>query len=299
MNIHDRILCYGEILWDVLPDKKMPGGAPMNVALHLNNLGLDVGFVSRIGQDTLGEELKEYLASIGFYNYILQSDPDHPTSIAKVDMSDPDDPQYQFPDCAWDYLDLDSDLKKMLGESQIIVHGSLAARNKKSFDTLKNILEAGDHFKVFDINLRSPNYSKPVIEELLGKANLVKMNESELNVLSRWFFSESNEETLLRKISDRFNCQIITVTKGAGGASLLYEEDYYWHPGFKTHVKDTIGAGDAFLAGMLYGLLTEKVPSELLSFSCAMGAYVVTKTGANPRYDMDRVYKIMESTHKP
>src|SRR6056297_477546 len=216
MNLSDKskILCFGEILWDILPESRSPGGAPMNVAVHLSRLGLDVRFVSRIGDDSMGHELKRYLESVNFTDYFLQLDPHHSTGTAQVDMSDPNDPRYQFPDCAWDHMEWTRDLISLAESSDIIIHGSLIARKPSSYNTLTQLIRDAKKFKVFDVNLRNLHYSKGLIQELLKQADLVKMNYSELQTIGGWFVEPADEATLLRKIRDRFDCQVISVTHG-------------------------------------------------------------------------------------
>ena len=293
MNTSSTILCFGEILWDILPDRKVPGGAPMNVALHLQKLGLPVKFVSRIGQDEWGGQLVHYLDSVGFRDHYLQRDTDYPTSWAEVDMSDPIEVRYNFPDCAWDYIQMDGPLKEFIAGTNIVVYGSLVARKQRSYATLMELLgEAG--YKVFDVNLRKPNYSQKLIGELLNKADLVKMNEEELQIIKSWFFHRTHEDHLLAEISRVFACRAIAVSRGDGGAFLYYEDSSYEHPGYSANVVDTIGAGDAFLAALLFGWLSGKTPEQMLAFSCATGAYMVTKSGATPDYDIRDIRKMME-----
>ena len=293
MEPDDRILCFGEILWDVLPDRRLPGGAPMNVALHLKKLDLQVRFVSRVGDDQWGAELKQYLDTLGFSNYWLQRDKEYPTGWAEVDLSDSNNPQYRFPDCAWDHIELDSDLTGCLHQSDIFVYGSLVARSAKSRQTLMDLLKEENTYKVFDVNLRKPNYSIDLIESLLGRADLVKMNAHELSLLEHWFFKPADEPDLLRNISERFDCPVVTVTHGEEGASMLFQDQYYRCPGYSTRVVDTIGAGDAFLAGLLKGFLKDFPPRDILSFACATGACVVSHPGANPDYTMEDIDQLM------
>ena len=293
MDANSRILCFGEILWDLLEGKKLPGGAPMNVALHLNKMGLDVRLISRIGADRWGKEMEEYLKSTGFHNYLLQRDPYYPTGWAQVDMKGPNNPHYMFPDSAWDHLELDFNVKSSLQESDILVYGSLIARNCESRRTLMNMLNDSNIYRVFDMNLRQPNYTKDTVESLLQKADLLKVNEHELQVLTSWFFKPDSEANVLKRIRDRFKCSVITLTRGENGASVLYGEQYFTRPGYKVRVADTIGAGDAYLAGFLKGLLWNRDPESILSFACAAGAYVASRTGANPSYEQEEIHRIM------
>jgi len=290
MSEGSLILCFGEVLWDIIDGQKIPGGAPMNVALHLNKLGRNVRFVSRTGYDQLGSDLEKFLTSSGFYDFLFQRDPHYSTGTAEVDTTDPNNPQYIFPESAWDHIECDAHLEENLDSSEVVIHGSLIARSDKSYKTLLRILEDDRKYKVFDVNLRWPYYSRDLIEVLLEKANLVKMNEDELRILAGWFFRDDTEEGLLKAVSHRFKCEILVVTKGDGGASLLYHNKYYTHQGFTVEVADTVGAGDAFLAGMLNSLLKGENPRYMLNFASAMAAYVVSKNGANPDYTIEQIH---------
>jgi len=295
MSISD-VLCFGEILWDIFPGGKSPGGAPMTVAIHLSRLGVNVRFASRIADDQPGKELVGYLESIDFRNFYLQRDPIHSTGRAQVDTSDPNNPGYHFPDSAWDYIELNQELLSLARLSDTIVYGSLIAREPKSYDTLIQLIGDKEKYKVFDVNLRYPHYTKKLIQELLEKANLVKMNQPELMVIRDWFFRSSDEKTLLKQLRDRFDCEMISVTHGKHGASLLSGDQYLRHDGYYTHVKDTIGAGDAFLAGLIRGIMRMDEPEKVLDNAVALGAYVSSRSGANPFYQENDIEQFKENS---
>ncbi|MFP4621985.1 MAG: carbohydrate kinase family protein [Bacteroidales bacterium] len=298
MDFNNQILCFGEILWDVLPDKKVPGGAPMNVALHLKKLGMNVKFASRIGSDPLGKELKDYLDSVAFPDYLLQKDDDHPTGTVQVDLSDSNDPKYDIVlPSAWDYIEMTENLKQIADKSEIVVYGSLASRNEVSRNTLQEILAGHDTYNVLDINLREPHYTKEQIKILMDKADLVKMNEKELNILTDWFTDKGvdmKEEDQVKLLSSTFDCPVVCVTKGENGAVLLYEGNYYRHPGYRVELADAVGSGDAFLAALLYGYLGKGSPEKMLAYACATGAYVASESGANPEYDIQEIHQLMD-----
>ena len=299
MNTNSQILCFGEILWDVLPDKKVPGGAPMNVALHLKKLGINVKFASRIGNDALGKELKDFLESVAFHEYLLQEDRHHPTGTVQVDLSDSNDPKYDIVlPSAWDYIEMTEELKQTADESEIVVYGSLASRNEVSRKTLQEILDNHDTYNVLDINLREPHYTKERTEILMNKADLVKMNEEELNILAGWFTDKSEdteEEDQVKTLSSIFDCPMVCITKGENGAGLLYEGYYYRHPGYQVELADAVGSGDAFLAALIYGYLNKVMPEKMLDLACATGAFVATRSGGTPDYGLEEVYEIMRN----
>jgi fructokinase len=297
MDETSRILSFGEILWDVLPEKKMPGGAPMNVALHLHKLGLNVSFLSRIGKDIYGKELREFIESARLGDYILQEDDQHETGQVKVDLTDSNDPQYDivFPS-AWDYIEYTEQLDQRVKNSDMIIYGSLASRGERSRETLLQILDQHVAYHVFDVNLRTPYYSKERVHLLMDRADLVKMNEVELEILSEWFVEdtgEKQEKTRLEILRSLFDLSVICVTRGAKGASMLFHGEYFQHPGFVVSVKDTIGSGDAFLGGLVYGLLHQNDPSYILKYASATGAVVASKAGANPLFDKGEIHQLI------
>jgi fructokinase len=297
MDNNSQILCFGEILWDVLPGKKVAGGAPMNVSLHLKKLGMNVKFASRIGKDALGKELKDFLDSVAFHEYLLQEDRNHPTGTVKVDLTDSNDPKYDivFPS-AWDYIEMTEELEQTANKSHILVYGSLASRNEVSRNTLQKILAGHNTYNVLDINLRDPHYTKERLESLMNTADLVKMNEEELNILTDWFTykgDEMDEEDRVKSLSVTFDCPVVCITKGGDGATLLYEDNYYRHPGYKIELADAVGSGDAFLAALLHGYLSKGSPENMLDLACATGAFVASMTGGTPEYGLEEVYEIM------
>ena len=297
MDQASRILSFGEILWDVLPDKRMPGGAPMNAALHMHKLGLDVSFVSRIGKDTYGKELREFIGSAQLDDYILQEDDQHETGQVKVDLTDSNDPQYNivFPS-AWDFIEYTEEVDQRVNNSDLIMYGSLVSRNEKSRKSLLKILEQHAAYHVFDVNLRAPHYSKERIRLLMEKADIVKMNAEEMEILSGWFVGEAEnkqEKSRLEGLRSLFDLSVLCVTRGAEGASLLFHGEYYQHPGFTVSVKDTIGSGDAFLAGLIHGLINKFDPLYILKYAAATGAVVATKAGANPLLDNREIHQLI------
>jgi fructokinase len=167
----NKILCFGEMLWDIFPDGAVPGGAPMNVAIGLKKLGSDVFILSSCGKDELGENLLEYLNENGLSTEFVQQS-NYPTGAVNVHLSESKDATYEivFPS-AWDYIEK----PEALLEFDILVYGSLSCRNNTSFETLISLLDT-EAFKVFDVNFRAPFIDQSVIEKLLKKSDLVKMN---------------------------------------------------------------------------------------------------------------------------
>ena len=164
----------------------------------------------------------------------------------------------------------------------------MASRSLKSYQTLLALKEVAAK-QVFDINLRAPHYSRNIIETLLSGVHLLKMNEAELALVASWYFEGLTVKDQIKTIRDRFNIHKIVVTLGAAGAIYYENDNFFQAPTFSITVADTIGSGDAFLAGFLQGLLHQKKPSEALAYAAALGALVATQHGACPNYNSAQI----------
>jgi fructokinase len=292
-----KILCVGEILWDLLPDGPKAGGAPMNVALHLNKLGLNVRFAGRTGDDPLGRNLKDYLEQQGLDTELLQVDNDLPTSTVRVHLgTDHNDVRFEIVDnVAWDRIMLNGELEDAAKNADVIIYGTLASRHSTTRKTLLDLLKRNDCLKLLDINLREPFYAKEIVEELIGSASIIKMNSDEIRVISGWYNKNLGEKELVQWVSEKYNCEIICLTRGADGALIYGNGQFFEHPGFKVNVKDTVGSGDAFLAGFIFKYLSGASFDISLEFACATGALVATMAGATPDYNRSEILEIIES----
>ena len=293
---NNKILCFGEVLWDRLPSGAKAGGAPMNVALHLSAIGLDATIASSVGNDEPGTELKKFLEDSGMSTSYIQTDDNLPTSEVLVHLDDNNNATYEICEpVAWDNIQLNDSLMKKAKQAGLLIYGSLASRNPLTRETLMNLLDY-DGVKLIDVNFRKPYDSREVVEKLLEKTDIVKLNDEELEVFAGWYnLPDSDGRSLIEWFVKHYNIKMLCVTKGEKGALLYCNGKFYEHPGFKVNAVDTVGAGDAFLAGLIASLLNEKEPAEALAFACATGAFVASKAGATPKYDMDEIEEILSN----
>ncbi|NVO19938.1 MAG: carbohydrate kinase [Bacteroidetes bacterium] len=283
----NKILCFGEVLWDNLPSGARPGGAPMNVALHLKRFGIGSRVASAIGKDWLGESLASFLEKSGLDTSLIQVHPTLPTSEVKVHLNEHNNATFEICEpVAWDEITLTGALLEEVKSSNAIVYGSLASRNKTTRDTLLELLES-DVVKIMDVNLRPPYNKREIIEPLLMKADIVKLNDEELFIISNWFGLTGTLEELAFGFYDKLNLKTLLVTRGDKGACLIHENELYAHQGFKVEVADTVGAGDAFLAGFLAAFYDGKGMNMALTEASAIGAYVASQSGATPEYTIE------------
>ncbi|WP_461101840.1 carbohydrate kinase family protein [Spirosoma koreense] len=283
------ITCFGETLWDVLPTSKQAGGAPMNVAADLRNLGLDAQIITRVGSDELGRELLQILEQKGLPLDLIQIGQTHLTGVAKANVSDSNEVTYKIVQpVAWDYIHLEPNLIDAVQKSDLFVYGSLAARSPLTRETLLALLAVARR-KVFDVNLRAPHYDRDTVEALLQQADMAKLNEHELVELSGWYAYETDLQRAMQQLRQRYQLETLCVTLGEKGAALLDKAGFFQQPGFAVEVEDTIGSGDAFLAAFLYKTLQGETPPKILEFACATGAYVATQRGATPAFTEETI----------
>lgn len=289
MTMNAIITCFGETLWDVLPTSKQPGGAPMNVAADLRNFGINAQMISRVGSDELGTELLDFIAHKGLPLDLIQVGQTHLTGVAKANISDANEVTYKIVQpVAWDYIQLDTRMIDAVRQSDFFVYGSLAARSQQTHETLLALLAVAPR-KVFDVNLRAPHYNRPLVEELLHQAHVAKLNEHELVELAGWYGEASDLYTAMNQLRERYTLDVLCVTLGEHGAVLLDETGLHSQTGFPVEVADTIGSGDAFLAGFLYKTLQGESARNILEFACATGAYVATQRGATPAFTEETI----------
>ncbi|MDX1670943.1 MAG: carbohydrate kinase [Balneolaceae bacterium] len=288
-----KILCVGEVLWDALPSGLYLGGAPLNVCYHLSRFDMDALIASRVGDDRLGNEAVRRIKNLGIPTDLIQIDAEHETGFVKVELSETGDPQYDIvKPAAWDSIELIPDLEKTAGKAWGMVFGSLAQRNSTSRETIQKLWDRSRRL-IFDMNLREPFVDRDRIHESLQVADIVKMNEEELNRLTAWYSLRDSPRDAVGQLADRFGCSHICVTRGAEGSMLYYNGEWITHGGYPVVAKDVVGAGDAFLAALLHGIIKEKEGRELLETANATGSLVARKDGATPDYAPEDVWKEM------
>jgi fructokinase len=277
-----KAVCFGEILWDILPHSSVPGGAPMNVAHHLQKLGKNPALITRVGFDDMGERLVNICSGYGICTDYFQIDYKVPTGKVYAEFKEQNEVSYNIvKPVAWDFIRWEDDFVPLLQNSEYLVFGSLITRNKQSRNTLCKCLEIAKT-KVLDINMRHTDYNKKIIEELLRKADILKMNLAELHLITGWFSDYTSDNDRIQLLKDKFNIESVIVTMGSEGAILNLGTVFYRHPGYMVEVADTVGAGDAFLAGVISKLIDRAPPQEVLEFASKLGAFIASQKGACP-----------------
>lgn len=288
-----KIVCFGEVLWDVFPTHKTIGGAPLNVALRLKSFQNDISLISCLGDDTSGKELKLELEKFSI-SYYLQTDKEYKTSTVAISLDKNGSASYLINQpCAWDNIKVTSKLISLVKSSEAFVFGSLVARSNTSRNTLVKLLPFSK-FSVFDVNLRSPHYHMSSIQVLMNAANFIKFNDDELTEISKGLGIQgaSIEQTIV-SVATKTNTASICVTLGEKGAILFYDQRFFYSKGYQVEVVDTVGSGDSFLATLIDALLKAEDPQIAINRACAIGALVAKRRGANPMISKLEIDAIM------
>jgi fructokinase len=285
MNKQYKIVGIGEILWDMLPQGKALGGAPANYAYHASELGAKGYVISAIGNDILGDEIVSQLAA---YDIELRlGKVDYPTGTVKVKLSRDGIPDYEIiKNVAWDYISLSPSDIMLAKETDAVCFGSLAQRNEVSRKSIKEFVlnVPKKSLKIFDINLRQSFYNRKSIEDSIKLANILKINDDELIIVSELFGCTGNDEDKCKKMMGIFHLDILALTCGTKGSYLFKGKEMSFMETPVVEVKDTIGAGDSFTAGLTMGLLRNKSLQKCHSIAVSISAYVCTHYGAMPSY---------------
>ena len=286
-----NITSIGEILFDIYPTHKKLGGAPLNFIYHIKKLTSNGNIISRVGKDVLGNKIINELQRAEISTEFIQQDHLHPTGMALVSLDDDGVPHFKIePDCAYDFIE-PSDVSDNLinTDTDCLYFGTLAQRSDLSRKTIQSLFDRG--LKYFsDINLRQNFYNKDILEKTLTAVDFLKVNYEEMHILNDLLVqTEYSTEQVALELMERFDLNMIAVTRGENGSSIFENGKRYDYSNVETKVVDTTGAGDAFSAilcvGYLSGLeiqLINKLANDFATDICQV-------EGALPKND--RVYE--------
>jgi len=278
-----KALGIGEVLWDLLPEGKELGGAPANFAFHASQLHVDSSVISAVGKDRLGEEIIGILTKKNLADLVQKNE--KPTGIVTVSLDEKGIPAYRIQeDVAWDYVEITGEALAYVKNVDAFCFGSLAQRSKKTQDTIHALLRSTrpDALKVFDINIRQHFYRRDMIESSLQLANILKINDDELRLVSDMFNLVGDESEIINQILGLYHLDYLAYTKGSSGSWLLSRQNTSYIETPKVKVADTVGAGDSFTAAMIAGLLHKLPFEDVHQLAVDVSAFVCTKEGATP-----------------
>ena len=276
-----KTISIGEVLWDIFPDYKKPGGSPANLAYHLHILGNKSVLVSRIGSDKNGVELADFLTKKGITTEYVQRDDKQPTGVVNVEFKG-DEPYYTIAKpSAWDYIEATAEILAEVKDAHAICFASLSQRSTTSAGSLKQLLlnTEPDCLKVFDLNLRPPFINREAIMQSIELSDVIKLNEHEYSMVSEWFKTKSLAEVLLKDNPNK----TILITLGADGSAMYTSRGYYKENAHPISGKgDFVGVGDAFLACFTHLKLRNCAEDKILRLSNKYAAYVASQQGGMP-----------------
>lgn len=289
-----RVLGFGAIVWDNIPDAQgRPamnlGGAVLNVMAHLQRLGHEARMVSAVGDDDLGRRTLSAVADTGV-GIDLIGTVDAPSCLVRVEFAEDGEPSYIIEDdVCWDHIAVDSRHMDTIDRQRCdaFCFGSIEQRSAVSRAALRRLLENVTFGRTFlDINLREPFYSKEVIDYSLRHCEIAKINLDEAAVIREMFdIDVTDTEAMLRRIRETFGIDRLCATAGGRGAYYSDGDGFGFCEAYRVNVVDTVGAGDAFSAGLLHALDRGNDLQAACDFGCRMGALVASKTSSIPDYD--------------
>jgi fructokinase len=285
-----KIIGLGEVLWDLLPAGPQLGGAPANFAFHARQLGAEVQVITRVGNDEYGHQVLKRFGGMDIDVATVQVDQQLPTGTASVVLGPDGTPRFTIRDhVAWDALALTQEALEAVQTANAISFGTLAQRTSAASSVIQQLVAAAPAaaLRVFDVNLRQGFHGLEMLKRSLTAANVFKLSDSELATLSPILELTGNVPQRIEQLAERFDLQLVAFTRGERG-SLLYQRGVWSdRPGQKLDVVDTIGAGDAFTAALVMGLLNQFSLEDIHQIAADIATFVCSQPGATPVFPAD------------
>lgn len=297
MTNADMVVGIGEALWDILPDGKKIGGAPANFAYHVAQCGLNSTVVSAIGDDKLGKEIMENFEEKKL-NYLIEVT-DYPTGTVQVELDPNGVPMYEIKEgVAWDNIPAAPRIMDLAARTKAVSFGSLAQRSPVSRATIQQFIDAipkdDERLIVFDVNLRQNFYTRETIVESMERANIMKINDEELILVSRMFgYPGIDLKDKCWLLLGKYSLKALVLTCGINGSYVFTPGHVSFMPTPTVKVEDTVGAGDAFSGAFIGSILQGCTVPEAHRNAVAISAYVCTQPGAMPVLPKE----LIEATH--
>lgn len=284
------IIGIGETLWDLFPDGAVWGGAPGNVACHAAGLGAAAALVSRVGRDDLGDRGVATLESLGVDCRHVQRDGLHPTGTVGVSLGAGGEARYEFAaDVAWDHLAWEPALEAAAAGAAAVCFGTLGQRTATARVTIRRFVAAATGgLRVFDVNLRQGFHSPALIRDSLALADVLKLNDEELPVVAgACGVAADDPVAAVHELAVRHALRLAALTRGPAGSVLVADGRTSLRPAGAKTIVDTVGAGDAFTAAVIVGLLRGRPLEAVHDHAVRLAAFVCGRRGATPAIPAD------------
>ena len=302
-----KILSFGEVLWDIYPDKSVIGGAPFNFSSHAVKLGAKVDIITAVGSDELGEKTREIIRHNGVSEELV-AETKYPTGACFVTVDENGIPSYELRfDMAYDHIELNSEQCKYLnGEKyDAFYFGTLALRHEHSLKTLKEVLNTYKFSNIlFDVNIRQKWYNRDIIKSGLEFCTFLKVSREECQVFCELGLVDSKPENfeskdvfykaLCKELAVKYNIKLILFTLDKEGSMVYSLEDDKILISDKPRGKavSTVGAGDSFSAGFLCSYLKGDSLEKSLLKATVLSNFVVQNIEAIPEYTPEIAEKL-------
>jgi fructokinase len=289
-----KVICIGEVLWDVFGDQEHLGGASFNFAAHLTKLGHDVAFISAVGNDIRGQRILDRMREMGLSSRYVHCDPDHETGAVSVKVSATGQPQFILHrPAAYDFPQLShADFHQLFAKPVDLVYFGTLHQVSQTAKALTALLldHAPSAHKFYDLNLRPNAYDAALVSELMARASIMKMNDEEVVTIAKLFgYPYQSLEKFCRDYADKFGWEAVCITRGSKGCSLLIRDQFIEAPGYAITVADAVGAGDAFAAGFVHGFGAAWPAAKIADFANRVGALIASRHGAIPQWSIEEV----------
>jgi len=286
MSLHKpfTIAAFGEVLWDLLPDRVIIGGAPFNFAYRINSLGNNAYIISSVGKDDYGKKALEKIRELNMSTEYIQQESRYPTGTVEVFLDEHKKPDYNIiTGVAYDHIRLKDSIISLVSSADCLCFGTLARRYKESRETLQALLDSfRGRFRLYDINLRKNCYTRDAIHASLLHTDILKLNDEEAGEVNELLqLNATNLSDIAKEIMTRYPVQICIITLGPNGVlAISTDDEIVYEPGYRVLMQDPLGAGDAFSAGFISKILSGSDLREACRFGNKLGAIVATQAGA-------------------
>lgn len=297
-----KIVAFGEVVWDVLPNEKILGGTPSNLVFRCNSFKEEGFLLSRVGDDELGNAAIARLKELGISDDNVQVDFEFPTGTVNVTIDENNEANFHVtPEVAFDHIEFSAEALLLARNADCLFYGLLPQRFGLSKNTLRELInESPDSIHFLDLKLFEHFFNVKVVEYLLGCSHILRIKEKEIAFLKEELkIGSSNMEDFCSQLIKRYKIDVVLITRGHNGV-FAYEkkQGVFYDNGYHIQIQDNIGSGMAFCAGFLHYYLNGKSIQDSLNFGNAAGALNTTKRGATVFFSKKDVLAFMKNTPK-
>lgn len=300
ISMGKKIVAFGEVVWDILPNGKVLGGTPPNMVYRSNCFNEEGFLLSRVGDDELGNEALDRLKELGISDANVQIDGEFPTGTVNITLDENNEAKFEVKlDVAFDHIEFSAEALKLARKADCLFFGLLPQRFGISKNTIRELIkESPDSIHFLDLKLFQHFFNVNVVENLLIAAHMVRIKEKEMEFLSGELkLNNENMELFCRELCTKYKVDLVLVTRGQNGVFVYHKtKGAHYDPGYQIQIEDNVGSGMAFCAGFLHYYLNGRTLQNALKFGNAAGALNTTMRGATAYFNKKDVLAFMKNT---